>query len=216
MVTFIESEAVALCWSVTVSVRVRVWAESSWGATNVVDMDVALAKVMFSVESCVHRYDNISSLSGSVALPTRRAVEPSGMVWSGPALAVGGRLTYPRILISRMWWLFVPNVPVEVTLTACVRLAGIASSISLDPAILKSAESPPVPIPYVVDWPSRNVFWADIWPTTPGASSFSMVVLSGTTYQAPRFWRKEDAPLNIQDMSVTRETFQFEMSPLKA
>ena len=212
MVIYTESVVLA---AVSLTVKVNVMVVLAWtaGATKVVDSDVASARVMFSAESCVHRYDNISP-SGSVALPARCTMEPSCMVCSGPALAVGGSLV-SYTCISNIWWLFVPKPPADVTLTAYACLVGITSSTRLDPVMLKEAESPPVPIPYVVDWPSRNVFWADIWPTTPGASSFSMVVLSGTTYQAPRFWRNEEAPLNIQVMLVTCETFQDDMSPLK-
>ena len=42
-----------------------------------------------------------------------------------------------------------------------------------------------------------------------------MDALSITTYQPPRFWSKEVALANILSMSVTEETSQVEMSPLK-
>ena len=89
MVTSTESAAVALCRSVTVRVRVMVVAESTRGATKVVDGEVASARAISSAESWVHRYD-MASLSGSTALPDRRTVVPSRMVWSGPASAVAG------------------------------------------------------------------------------------------------------------------------------
>ena len=55
MVTFIESEAVALCGSATVRVRVMVVSEPTWGAVNRVEGAVALARVMLRAESCDHR-----------------------------------------------------------------------------------------------------------------------------------------------------------------
>ena len=43
-----------------------------------------------------------------------------------------------------------------------------------------------------------------------------MVSPSSTICQLPRFWSKEFAPSNMPPMLVTAETFQPEMSPLKA
>ena len=51
----------------------------------------------------------------------------------------------------------------------------------------KWPESPPVPIPYTGFCRSRNEFCADMLPTTPGASLWSIDVLFSTMCQLPRF-----------------------------
>ena len=55
MVISTWSEAVALCWSVAVRVKVMVVLAATSGAANVVDMEVALASWMSRAESWVHR-----------------------------------------------------------------------------------------------------------------------------------------------------------------
>ena len=73
--------------------------------------------------------------------------------------------------------------------------------------IANSVESLPVTL-YTGLCSFRAVFCAKIDPTTPGTAVWTMDMLSGTTYQFPRFWSKEVAPKNMLDMSVTEETFQ--------
>ena len=69
MVTDNESYDVAIP-SETVSVRITVLVELTWGAVKVVERAVGLARVMGRLESCDHRY--VSGLSsGSEAVPFR-------------------------------------------------------------------------------------------------------------------------------------------------
>ena len=235
MVTVSISESSTL--SVMVSRNTRVSALP--GATNVGDDTVWLDIVTMVPDIWLHEYD-MASPSGSVEPePSRVTVSPTFTVWFAPASVVGG-LLYPETRTSITRWLSVPNVPVEVMLTVYACLVGTASRTRLEPVILKEAESPPVPMPYVRFWRSRKGFWDEMLPTVPGASLKLMVVLSGTIYQAPKFWLncaarsnmfhmlitfetsqddmlplKEEAPLNIRDMSVTLETSQDDMLPLK-
>ena len=90
------------------------------GAAKEVSSAAELARVMVrAVELCDQEYVRVSAESGSVAVPSRFTVEPSGTVWSGPAFATGTLLvvTPSRTVTSTVRWLSVPKPPVEVTLT---------------------------------------------------------------------------------------------------
>ena len=72
----------------------------------------------------------------------------------------------------------------------------------------KEPESSPGAIPYVGFCRSRNEFCADVRPTVPGASPWSMDVLSSTMCQFPRFCSKAVALPNMSPMEVAEETSQ--------
>ena len=91
-----RSVEVALRSSVAAKVKVMVVLETC-GAAKVVDIEVALARVMSRVESCVHRYVS-GSPSGSVAVPASMTVWPPTTARSGPAPTAGGRLRWCGVM----------------------------------------------------------------------------------------------------------------------
>ena len=69
-----------------------------------------------AVELCDQAYVRVSSESGSVAVPSRLTVEPSGTVWSPPASTVGA--------------VFAESVMVTVTLSVTVAVPSDTSRVN--------------------------------------------------------------------------------------
>ena len=175
IVTVMLSEAAVLRESVAVRVRVIVvFCNTSGAVKDVVGDVISCSGITGWAGCCVHCTVMVSSGSMSEAVPFRVIWPPSNITRSGPADTTGGILGGSSTCIGIIWRLLSPKrpVPPAVIFTIygfCMGRSGVFMT-SVVPFILNRGELPPVPIPYVGEWPSRKVFCADMVPTVPGVS----------------------------------------------
>ena len=194
MVRTTVSVAVALLvpdWSLTVRVSVTRVSESTEETVMVGESASGSAMVMPEPSGADQEYvSTVPSSSSAAVAPDRVNVPPSGMVWSDPALTVGRAFsTAVTVMLRSLQLLSFSKTfgPEAVTFTVYVSVMLNEVMLSRFSPVISKLRSPPATMPYCGFWPPRNEFCADILPTTPGTSEYSIEAELSVMYQFPRF-----------------------------